>query len=162
MKDLQLAQINVARLLHPEGDPRVQAFFDNLAAINSLADRMLGFVWRLKDETGDATGMAFTEDRLVVANLSVWESVGALERFVFKTVHRGAYVRRRDWFAPYPGPHFAMWWIKPGTRPDLAQGARKLEQLARSGPTAIDAEDGVFGWNETAAAQAWRAMRCAS
>jgi hypothetical protein len=54
-----------------------------------------------------------------------------------------------------------MWWIAPDVRPTLADGAAKLAQLGRDGPSAIDAPDGVFGWSETAVAEAWRAARCA-
>ena len=49
-----LAEVNIGRVLGGPGDPRMAEFFDNLARINALAERMPGFVWRLKDET--ATG----------------------------------------------------------------------------------------------------------
>ena len=32
-------------------DPRMADFYNNLARVNALAERMPGFVWRLKDET---------------------------------------------------------------------------------------------------------------
>jgi hypothetical protein len=51
----QLAQINIGRLLAPQGDPRVQPFFDALDRINALADGAEGFVWRLQTESGNAT-----------------------------------------------------------------------------------------------------------
>ena len=38
----QLAQINIGRLLAPEGDPRVQPFFDVLDRVNALADATAG------------------------------------------------------------------------------------------------------------------------
>ena len=52
-----LAQFNMSRLVAPEGDARVQPFFDALARVNALADSSPGFVWRLQDEDGDATGI---------------------------------------------------------------------------------------------------------
>ena len=52
---MHLAQINVGRLLHPLDDPRMADFVDNLDKINALAEASDGFVWRLKDETGNAT-----------------------------------------------------------------------------------------------------------
>jgi hypothetical protein len=47
-----LAQINIARLRHPEGDPRVADFFANLDRVNAAAERMPGFVWRLNADPG--------------------------------------------------------------------------------------------------------------
>ena len=48
----QLAQINIGKLLAPEGDPRVQPFFDALERINAIADASPGFVWRLQSDSG--------------------------------------------------------------------------------------------------------------
>ena len=60
----------------------------NLAAINVVADVAPGFVWRLQDEAGNATGIEVTDDDLSVINLSVWESVADLEAYVYHSVHR--------------------------------------------------------------------------
>lgn len=51
----QLAQINVGRRFGLPGDPRVQGFYGALDHVNALADAAPGFVWRLQDETGNAT-----------------------------------------------------------------------------------------------------------
>src|SRR5277367_5712306 len=50
-----LAQINVGRLVAPRGDPRTVDFFSALDRINALADVDPGFVWRLQDESGNAS-----------------------------------------------------------------------------------------------------------
>ncbi len=106
---VHLAQINVARLLHPQDDPRVAEFMDNLDAVNAVADRSPGFVWRFKDESGNATEVKLFDDRQVIVNASVWESAEALEQFVFKTLHVKFYAKRRNWFDPAFGPPLALW-----------------------------------------------------
>jgi hypothetical protein len=159
---MHLAQINIGRLLHPKDDPRVAEFMDNLHLVNSAAARMPGFVWQLTDESGDATSIPFGDEPNMIANLTVWESVETLQAFVFQTLHARFYRKRGAWFERLQKPHFAMWWIPVGHRPDYAEAARKLSQLEREGPSAADAPDGVFGWAETAAAEAWRRERCAA
>ena len=39
-----LAQLNLARMIHPLTDPRLKEFVDALEPINALADRSPGFV----------------------------------------------------------------------------------------------------------------------
>ena len=51
---LHLAQVNIGRVLGGPDDPRMADFYNNLARINALAERMPGFVWRLKDEEGNS------------------------------------------------------------------------------------------------------------
>ena len=54
---MHLAQLNVGRLRAPLDDPMIDDFRNNLAAVNALAEASPGFVWRLQDEAGDATGI---------------------------------------------------------------------------------------------------------
>ena len=51
----QLAELNIGRVRYPLDDARMAGFVDNLALVNGLAERSEGFVWRLKDDSGDAT-----------------------------------------------------------------------------------------------------------
>ena len=48
--DVQLAQVNVAKMLAPVDDPVMAEFVANLEPINALADAAPGFVWRLQTE----------------------------------------------------------------------------------------------------------------
>src|SRR5437868_7834461 len=73
-----LAQLNIGRLRYPTDDPRVADFMNNLDLVNALAERSEGFVWRLKDDTGNATNIRPYGDPQMIVNLSVWESVEAL------------------------------------------------------------------------------------
>src|SRR6202030_3511838 len=62
-----LAQLNIGRLRYDLDDPRLADFIDNLARVNAIAERSEGFVWRLKDETGNATNIrAFDDPRMAV------------------------------------------------------------------------------------------------
>ena len=77
-----IAQLNIGRFRYPRDDPRMAAFMANLDRINALAERSEGFVWRLKDDSNNATAIRPASDPTMAVNLSVWESVEALERFV--------------------------------------------------------------------------------
>jgi hypothetical protein len=153
---MHLAQINIAKLLAPEGDPRVADFFANLDRVNAAAERMPGFVWRLKDDgSGNATSISTFDDPSVIVNMSVWETPESFEKFVWQTVHAKIYGRKGDWFAPMEKPHFAMWWVEPGTKPAAAEGRARLEHLWQHGPT-----DHAFGWESLASVKLWREARC--
>jgi len=136
-----LAQLNIGRLRYPKGDPRAAEFFDNLERVNAIAERMPGFVWRLKDDGGDATNFRLNDDPMVAVNLSVWETVEALQAYVYKTVHISFLRRRRTWFEPVPAPHLVLWHVAPGHVPSLAEAASRLADFAANGPS-----ERAFGW----------------
>lgn len=153
---MQLAELNIGRLNAPFDDPAVKEFIDNLERINSLAERMPGFVWRLKGESSNAMDMRIDADPLVISNLSVWESAAQLETFVFGTLHAKFYRRRQDWFSLMERPHFVMWWVPDGHRPSLAEAAGRLAMLRTNG-----ASEAAFGWTELIGAERLRELRCA-
>ncbi len=82
---MHLAQLNVGRLKAPIGDPMIRDFQTNLARINLLAESSPGYVWRLQDESGDATGIKPFGDELEIINLTVWESIEALADFTYRS-----------------------------------------------------------------------------
>ena len=88
MTQWHLAQLNVARLRHPIDAPETADFVANLDPINAIADAAPGFVWRLQDDSGNATSFHPEPDPLFIVNLSVWESIAALEDFVRRTAAR--------------------------------------------------------------------------
>lgn len=137
MTDWHLAQINVARLVAPMDDPRVGDFFDNLDRINALAERAPGFVWRLRDEGGDATGIQPTIDPRLVINLTVWTDADSLFAFVYRSDHTPIMARRREWFERFEGAHQALWWVAAEHRPSIEEGLAKLWHLDRFGPTPL-------------------------
>ena len=153
---LHLAQINVARLSYGPADRRSAGFMRNLDRINALAEQSPGFVWRLKDDSGNAIVIQGHVDPNVIINMSVWQTAEAFEQFVWQTAHRKFYANRRKWFDVAVQPHLAMWWITPGDVPRLADGIARLEALRRDGPS-----DRGFGWESLPDVQMWKAARCA-
>jgi hypothetical protein len=152
-----LAEFNIARIKYPLEDPRMREFVNNVDQVNRLADTLPGFVWRLKDESGHAMNMTVYGDPAILPNLTVWQNVEALERFVFKTVHGRFFDRRTDWFEQ-PEPTLVMWWVSAGHRPGLEEGCERLDRLRAHGPT-----DDAFGWESLPAARdAMKARRRAS
>lgn len=150
-----IAQLNIGRFRYPTDDPRMAAFMKNLDRINALAEHSEGFVWRLKDESNNATAIRPASDPTMAVNLSVWESVEALERFVWATVHKQLYNRKRDWFEELGAPHFVMWPIPAGHIPDLAEATGRLEYLRARGDT-----DFAFGWSHLAHIKLWMGRKC--
>jgi hypothetical protein len=84
---MHVAQLNVGRLRAPMDDPVIDDFRENLAPINALAEQHPGFVWRLQDESGNATGIKPYGDDLEIVNLTVWTSIDALADFTYRTGH---------------------------------------------------------------------------
>jgi hypothetical protein len=129
-----LAQINIGRLVAPQGDLRVQPFFEALDRINALAEASPGFVWRLKDEIGNATDIAIGGDPLLIPNMSVWEDADSLFAFVYRSAHAPVMSRRRDYFERPQGAYMALWWVPAGTVPTLNDGLSRLWLIDRMGP----------------------------
>ena len=135
MQDWHLAQANIARAVAPMDDPAMADFMAQLDAINALADRSPGFVWRLQSGSGNATDIAVTDDPLVILNMSVWESADVLFDYVYRTAHTPVMARRREWFEKPSKPHLVLWWVEAGHRPSVEEALTRLEMLAKRGPT---------------------------
>ena len=149
-----LAQFNIARICYPLDDPRMAEFVDNVARVNALAEAIEGFVWRLQDASGNAMNMKVYDDSRILPNLTLWENVEALERFVWQTLHRRFYGRRAEWFERIETP-LVMWFVPAGHRPTMAEGVERLEHLKVHG-----SNDYAFGWDRLPAAQLWKTARC--
>jgi hypothetical protein len=153
---MQLAQVNIGRVLGGPDDPRMVDFYSNLARINALAERMPGFVWRLADDGGDgAMALHWPGDPTMNVNMSVWESEEALGKFVFQTVHRNIYARKHEFFEMPKQPTVALWWIEPGHIPTLEEAKERLDHLIANGPSSF-----AFGWADLASAKIWLEKRC--
>src|SRR5215469_4969445 len=146
-----LAQINIGRLRGGPDDPLMADFYANLARVNALAERMPGFVWRLKNESGEsAIGLHWPDDETMAVNLSVWETPEDLGRFVFQTVHRNIYARKHEFFELPAQPTVALWWIDAGHIPALDEAKARLDHLVAYGPSAF-----AFGWADLPSAKLW-------
>ncbi|MFB9235625.1 DUF3291 domain-containing protein [Plantactinospora siamensis] len=134
MTDHHLAQLNIARLRAPIDSPELADFVAQLPEINGLAERSPGYVWRLQDESGDATAWRPFEPDVII-NLTVWRSVESLREFVYRTAHLEPMRRRRDWFVPLDQAHLVLWWIPAGVLPSLTEASERLDLLRRNGPS---------------------------
>ena len=132
---MHLAQLNVGRLLAPMDDPRIDDFRTNLDPVNTLAEASPGYVWRLQDDSGNATSIKAFDDDLMILNLTVWASVEVLADFVYRTGHVEFLRRRREWFEVATEPITCLWWIPEGTLPTVDDALARLEHLRTHGPT---------------------------
>lgn len=131
-----LAQANVARMRATMDDPLMEGFVTRLEPLNALADASPGFIWRLQTEEGDATAVRAFDDDLILFNMSVWESLEALEAYVYKSNHIGAVQKRADWFERPTKSPLVLWWIRPGHIPTEREALSRFEMLWEIGPTA--------------------------
>jgi hypothetical protein len=130
-----LAQVNIGRLRAPIEDPIMNGFRSQLDPINALADRSPGFVWRLQTEDGNAIAIRPFADERMAVNLSVWESLEALQQFVYRSAHVQPLRDRTQWFEPIEGPILALWWIPAGHIPSVAEAQERLQHLKEHGPS---------------------------
>jgi hypothetical protein len=151
-----LAELNIGRIRYDLDDPRMADFTNNLALVNGIAERTPGFVWRFIDDSGNATSTRPYADPRIIVNFSVWESVEALERFVWQTIHKRFYGRRTEWFDKFEGPPFVLWWVPIGHRPSVQGAVERLAHLKQHGPS-----DHAFGWQAVSSSQLWKTARCA-
>jgi hypothetical protein len=86
----------------------------------------------------------------------VWEDVQTLEAFVFNTVHRQFYERRREWFEVLDRMHFVMWWVPSGHKPTLEEGLARLDYRQANGDS-----DFAFSWSWLKDAKLFREHGCA-
>jgi len=133
-KKFQLAQINIAKMKGVDiNDPIMKAFVDNLDLVNEIAEKSEGFVWRLKDDSNNATNLNPYNDVQIIINISVWESIETLEKYVFKSFHTEFLKRKKEWFYKYGQAATAMWWIEAGKYPSVEEAVAKLAYLQEQG-----------------------------
>lgn len=131
-----LAQLNIGRLRAPLEDPIMEGFRTQLDPINALADSTPGFVWRLQTEDGNATAIRpYADDDRMAINMSVWESLEALQQFVYRSAHVGPLRDRSQWFEPLDGPILVLWWIPAGHIPTIDEALARLRILEQRGPS---------------------------
>lgn len=96
---MQLAQLNIAKMLAPINSELMADFVAQLDEVNALADVADGFVWRmLGNGTDEISGLrTFPEDMMYIVNMSVWENVVALFNFVYNNPrHRDVMMQRKN------------------------------------------------------------------
>jgi Domain of unknown function (DUF3291) len=150
-----LAQINVGQARHHMDDARMVGFTSRIEAINLLADRSPGFVWRLQSESGNALDIFVSDDPRFQINVSVWETIEALENFVWKTAHAKVYAGKAAWFEHQEVAITAFWWVPIGHEPTPAEGMVRLQHLPDHGPS-----EASFGWESLPNVKLWQESRC--
>jgi len=136
MSQYFIAEINIAKMKGVDiNDPIMKEFVENLDAVNQIAEKSEGFVWRLKDENNNATSLNPYNDETIIINVSVWKSIETLENFMYRTFHSDFLKRRKEWFLTYGSAHTAMWWIPEGHIPTMQEAVEKLSFLQTNGPS---------------------------
>jgi mannose-6-phosphate isomerase-like protein (cupin superfamily) len=130
----ELAQFNLGIVKGPMDSPFMADFVASLDRINAAADQSPGFVWRLTGDAGDAAVRRYLGAEHIVANLSVWQGLDPLRRFVYESGHLGMLQRRRDWFERLGDALQVLWWVPKGRRPEVAEALARLELLRSTGP----------------------------
>ncbi|MEV3855194.1 DUF3291 domain-containing protein [Streptomyces sp. NPDC050095] len=135
MTTYELAQVNIGRLKAPLDDPEMKDFTTNLEPVNAVADAADGFVWRLQDDSGDATDFRIYDDASMLLNMSVWRDADALKAFMYQGTHRELLARRREFFERLTEPVTVLWWVPAGHRPTVKEAEDRLTHLRENGPT---------------------------
>lgn len=130
---MHLAQLNIAKAKYSLDALEIKDFVDNLEPINALAESSPGFIWRLKDESGDATDIQAFDDPNIIVNMSVWESSDSLKNFMFKTHHRDFMRRKQEWFYKLPEASYVLWWVPVNHTPTMGEALEKLTYLREHG-----------------------------
>lgn len=138
-----LAQLSISKALEPLDTPLMQGFVSQLKEVNALAEQSPGFVWRLQTADGDATGIRGFDDPLMLLNMSLWESVETLRRFVYQSGHAVPYRNAREWFHKLDGATTALWWVPKGYVPTVEEGLARLDYIQRHGATPM-----AFGFRD--------------
>jgi hypothetical protein len=135
---MQLAQLNIAEARFETDAPEMSEFTGRIDAINALADRAPGFVWRLTDEGPEDGALSLRMEGLgasTLVNMSVWENIESLFHFVYKTAHTKVMREERPTFNRIPTEHMVLWWIKDGHIPTLSEAEAKLNMIRANGST---------------------------
>jgi len=132
---MHLAQLNIAKAKYTLEALEMKEFVDNLEPVNNLAELSSGFIWRLKDEHGNATDIQAFSDPDIIVNMSVWDSTDALKNFMFRTHHRDFLRRKKEWFHNIPEDSYVLWWVPIGHIPTIEEAVEKLDYLRNNGDT---------------------------
>lgn len=129
-----LAQINITSMKYDLNSPEMKDFVDNLDIVNTNAENSPGFVWRMKDEYGANTSLRVFGHKILV-NISMWEDVQSLRRFIASPLHASIMKRKKEWFDGVNGSHLALWWSEDGIFPTAEEAKKRLNYINQNGPT---------------------------
>jgi hypothetical protein len=58
------------------------------------------------------------DDERIIINFSLWESVAALQAYVYRSAHAEIMRKRRQWFEQMNESYLALWWVPAGHIPN--------------------------------------------
>lgn len=67
--------------------------------------------------------------------MSVWQTIEALRRYVYRTAHSQLLRQRHEWFEKFVGAYVALWWVPLGHIPGIDEAKKRLDYLDKQGPT---------------------------
>ena len=108
-----------------------RALDDMRAALARVQTREANY----EEEAGDATAIQPYDDPRININMSVWESIEALQALVYRSQHVGPLRDRKKWFEKMSLPHYCLWWIPAGHIPTVAEARERLEYYQANGAT---------------------------
>jgi hypothetical protein len=126
-----LVHANVAHARAPLDSPLMLGFVSQVEEINALGRNAPGFVAQpaLPDE-----GTVYTAPFLL--NVSIWESIEALDAFTHSGKHASALERRGEWFEQGgTAPRYVLYWIPIGHIVTEQEVAQRLGHLGKHGAT---------------------------
>jgi hypothetical protein len=106
--EYHLAQVNIGKMHTDLEDPVMSGFVERLDEINALADNSEGFVWRFQADEGDATYLRPFDDKLVLFNMSVWETLEDLKNYAYASTHLELLKAKTNWFRKIEDAHLAL------------------------------------------------------
>ncbi|KAA9377569.1 DUF3291 domain-containing protein [Microbispora cellulosiformans] len=130
---MHLAQLNIARLREPIDSPALTGFLEALEPIYQVSDSAPGFVWRMQEGNLATDLIQYENDRLLLVNLSVWESRETLWNFAYRSAHLEVMRRRREWFHRMAEPYLVLWWVPEGHLPTVDEAMARLSVLRAEG-----------------------------
>jgi hypothetical protein len=68
-------------------------------------------------------------------NMSVWQSIEDLRKYVYHSVHVELLQQRQAWFDKFAGAYSALWWLPAGRHPGVDEARQRLAYLDAHGPT---------------------------
>ena len=136
MSTSHLAHANGARMRGRIEGSVMAGFVKRLEPLNMLADESPGFVWRYQTDEGDATEIRVFNDELILFNMSVWESIEALENYAYRSNHVEALQKKTEWFERANRASLALWWIDVGHIPSVEEAKERFDLLWHDGPSA--------------------------
>jgi hypothetical protein len=127
-----LIHANLAQLQTPLDDPIMVRVAKRQDEIDSLAERMPGFV--SQPELSDK-GKVYNGEMLL--NVSIWEEVEMLERFVNNPKHANLLARPEEWFVDDEYPPYVLFWALVEGKLTEREIKERFELLDQHGPSTL-------------------------